>query len=120
MSFQIADDILDYTSDSTITGKPSGLDLREHKVTLPLILARPQLTAASRRRVDELFATEDPDERLINDVVAIVAEAGGIDRARQRGEQLAQEAEDVLEPLPDSPVRSALTDAISYVMDRRS
>jgi len=120
MAFQIADDILDYTSDSTVTGKPSGLDLREHKVTLPLILARPQLTEASRRRVEELFATEDPDERLINDVVAIVAEAGGIDRARQRGEQLAQEAEDVLEPLPDSPVRSALTDAISYVMDRRS
>ena len=81
---------------------------------------RPQLTEASRRRVEELFATDDPDERLINDVVAIVAEAGGIDRARQRGEQLAQEAEDVLEPLPDSPVRSALTDAISYVMDRRS
>lgn len=120
MSFQIADDILDYTSDSTVTGKPSGLDLREHKVTLPLILARPQLTDASRRRVEELFATEDPAERLINDVVAIVSEAGGIDRARQRGEQLAQEAEDVLEPLPDSPVRSALTDAISYVMDRRS
>jgi octaprenyl-diphosphate synthase len=120
MSFQIADDILDYISDSTVTGKPSGLDLREHKVTLPLILARPQLTAASRRRVEELFATENPDERLINDVVAIVADAGGIDRARQRGEQLAQEAEDVLEPLPDSPVRSALTDAISYVMDRRS
>jgi octaprenyl-diphosphate synthase len=120
MSFQIADDILDYTSDSTVTGKPSGLDLREHKVTLPLILARPELTGASRRRVEELFATENPDERLINDVVAIVADAGGIDRARQRGEQLAQEAEDVLEPLPDSPVRSALTDAISYVMDRRS
>lgn len=120
MSFQIADDILDYTSNANVTGKPSGLDLREHKVTLPLILARPQLTEASRRRVEELFATEDPDERLITDVVAIVADAGGIDRARQRGEQLAQEAEDVLEPLPDSPVRSSLTDAISYVMDRRS
>jgi octaprenyl-diphosphate synthase len=120
MSFQIADDILDYTSDSTITGKPSGLDLREHKVTLPLILARPDLSPASRRRVEELFATEDPDERLISDIVAIVADAGGIDRARMRGERLAQEAEDALEPLPDSPVRSALTDAISYVMDRRS
>jgi octaprenyl-diphosphate synthase len=120
MSFQIADDILDYTSDSTITGKPSGLDLREHKVTLPLILARPDLSPASRRRVEELFATEDPDERLISDIVGIVADAGGIDRARMRGERLAQEAEDALEPLPDSPVRSALTDAISYVMDRRS
>jgi octaprenyl-diphosphate synthase len=120
MAFQIADDILDYTSDSAVTGKPSGLDLREHKVTLPLILARPQLSEGSRRRVEELFATEDPDERLIGDIVAIVADAGGIDQARQRGEGFAQEAEDALESLPDGPVRSALTDAITYVMDRRS
>jgi octaprenyl-diphosphate synthase len=120
MAFQIADDILDYTSDSTVTGKPSGLDLREHKVTLPLILARPDLSTMARRRVEQLFANDQPDDQLIGEVVAIVAEAGGIDRARQRGEQFAQEAEDALEPLPDSPVRSALTDAISYVMDRRS
>ena len=78
------------------------------------------LSAASRRRVEELFSTEDPDDRLIADVVNIVAEAGGLDRAKARGEQFAQEAEEALEPLPDSPVRSALTDAISYVMDRRS
>ena len=120
MAFQIADDLLDYTSDSAVTGKPSGLDLREHKVTLPLILARPQLSIASRKRVEELFATENPEDRLISDVVAIVTAAGGIDRARQRGEQFAQEAEDALESLPESTVRSALTDAISYVMDRRS
>ena len=120
MAFQIADDILDYTSDSAVTGKPSGLDLREHKVTLPLILARPHLSPSNRGRVEELFATEEPDDQLIADVVAIVSDAGGIDGARLRGEQLAQQAEDALEPLPDSPVRSALTDAISYVMDRRS
>jgi len=120
MAFQIADDILDYTSDSAVTGKPSGLDLREHKVTLPLILALPQLTGPSRSRIEELFATEDPDDQLITDVVAIVADAGGIERAHQRGERFAQEAEESLAPLPDSPVRSALTDAISYVMDRRS
>ena len=120
MAFQIADDILDYTSDSAVTGKPSGLDLREHKVTLPLILALPQIDAASRPRVEELFATEEPDDQLIADVVSIVADAGGIERAHQRGEQFAQEAEESLAPLPDSPVRSALTDAISYVMDRRS
>ena len=120
MAFQIADDILDYTSDSAVTGKPSGLDLREHKVTLPLIVARPELTAQGRRRVEELFATEDPDDQLIGDVVAIVAEAGGLDRAHRQGERFAHEAEEALAPLPDSPVRSALTDAISYVMDRRS
>ena len=120
MAFQIADDILDYTSSSAVTGKPSGLDLREHKVTLPLILARPVLSPASRARVEELFAAEIPDDQLISDVVAIIADAGGIERAHQRGERFAQEAEESLAPLPDSPVRSALTDAISYVMDRRS
>ncbi|HEY7234732.1 MAG TPA: polyprenyl synthetase family protein [Gemmatimonadaceae bacterium] len=120
MAFQIADDILDYTSDSSVTGKPSGLDLREHKVTLPLILARPHLSPSSRARVEELFAMEDPDDQMITDVVAVVADAGGIERAHQRGERFAQEAEEALAPLPDSPVRSALTDAISYVMDRRS
>jgi len=120
MAFQIADDILDYTSESAVTGKPSGLDLREHKVTLPLILARPHLPAASRARVEELFATEAPDDQLISDVVAIVAEAGGIEKAHQQGERFAQQAEEALDPLPDSPVRSALTDAISYVLDRRS
>ena len=102
MAFQIADDILDYTSDSTVTGKPSGLDLREHKVTLPLILARPQLSAKSRARVEELFATEDPDDQLISDVVAVVAEAGGIERAHQRGERFAQEAEEARSHVPSS------------------
>ena len=120
MAFQIADDILDYTADSTETGKPSGLDLREHKVTLPLILARDQLSKAGRERVEELFATDAPDDNLIADVVASVEQAGGIELARRRGEQIAQEAEEALAPLPDGTVRSALTDAISYVMDRRS
>ena len=120
MAFQIADDILDYTEDESVTGKPSGLDLREHKVTLPLIAALPVLTPGARARVDELFATENPDDELLAEVVGIVAEAGGIDAARRRGEQFAHDAEQALRVLPESPVRSALTDAIAYVMDRRS
>ena len=60
MAFQIADDILDYTEDESVTGKPSGLDLREHKVTLPLIAALPRVSAAGRARIDELFAHPRP------------------------------------------------------------
>lgn len=120
MAFQIADDILDYTADSSVTGKPSGLDLREHKVTLPLIAALPCVSKASRHRIDELFGTEMPDDELLADVIAIVADAGGIEFARRKGEQFAQEAERALHGIPDSPVRSALADSIAYVMDRRS
>jgi octaprenyl-diphosphate synthase len=120
MAFQVADDILDYTETSSVTGKPSGLDLREHKVTLPLIAALPRLSAAARREVESLFATDLPTDAQIHDVVALVTEAGGIDAARRRGEQYASEADAALRGLPDTPARNALADAILYVMDRRS
>jgi len=119
MAFQIADDILDYTADQAVTGKPGGLDLREHKVTLPLIAALPNVSSGGRQRIEQLFAAEAPDDDLLADVIAIVAEAGGIAYARQRGEQFAHDAEQALRVLPESPVRSSLTDAIAYVMDRR-
>ena len=120
MAFQVADDILDYTETSSTTGKPSGLDLREHKVTLPLIAALPRLSAPSRRCVELLFATDAPTDEQIHEVVALVTDAGGIDAARQRGEQYALEADAALRGLPDTPARNALADAILYVMDRRS
>jgi octaprenyl-diphosphate synthase len=120
MAFQVADDIIDYTETSSMTGKPSGLDLREHKVTLPLISALPRLSSAGRRSVEALFAAEAPTDAQIHEVVSIVTEAGGIDAARRRGERYALEADAALRGLPESPARTALGDAILYVMDRRS
>jgi octaprenyl-diphosphate synthase len=120
MAFQVADDILDYTESASVTGKPSGLDLKEHKVTLPLIAALPRLSRAGRSAVDALFAAELPSDDQVGAVVALVAECGGIETARRRGEAFAREAEDALENLPDTPARAALADAILYVMDRRS
>jgi octaprenyl-diphosphate synthase len=120
MAFQIADDILDYTETSTMTGKPSGLDLREHKVTLPLIIALPRLSAVGRGRVEALFAADAPGDEQIAEVIALVTEAGGIESAHRRGEQFAHEAEEALDGLPDTAARMALADAITYVTDRRS
>jgi octaprenyl-diphosphate synthase len=120
MAFQVADDILDYTGTASVTGKPSGLDLREHKVTLPLIAALPRLSPGGRGRIEALFAAEAPADEQIADAIRLVAEAGGIDSARLRGQQFAREAEEALDDLPDTPARTALADAILYVMDRRS
>jgi octaprenyl-diphosphate synthase len=120
MAFQITDDILDYVEEAAVTGKPSGLDLREHKVTLPLIAALRTMPSAHRTRVDALFAAHAPSDDLVADVVAIVVNAGGIDYARGEGERFAHEAEAALAQVPDSPSRAALVDAIAYVMDRRS
>jgi octaprenyl-diphosphate synthase len=121
MAFQIADDIMDYVEDAGTTGKPSGLDLKERKVTLPLIGALPAMSRAQRERVDAFFAAnEDPDDGTVAEVAAIVVEAGGIEHARRRGEAFAREAEAALAALPESPVRNSLRDAVSYVMDRRA
>ena len=120
MAFQIADDILDYTEDESVTGKPGGLDLREHKVTLPLIAALPRLNVVERERVEALFSAESPGDGLVADTIAIVEKAGGIEYARRQGERFAREAEAALGALPEGSVRSALTDSIAYVMERRS
>ena len=78
------------------------------------------MSRTGRERIETLFAGETADDQLIADVISIVADAGGIDAARQRGEQFARDAEEALRRLPESPARAALGDAISYVMDRRS
>jgi octaprenyl-diphosphate synthase len=120
MAFQVADDLLDYTEAQETTGKPTGLDLREHKVTLPLIYALRTMSPAARKRVDALFANPDPDDALIAEVVEIVREEGGLEYSRRRGEDFAQQAEEALGELPESVYRGALAESIGYVMDRRS
>ena len=120
MAFQITDDLIDYTEAAATVGKPTGLDLKEHKVTLPLIAALRVMPQSARSRVDSLFASEAPGDEVIGDVIGIVAENGGLEYARATGARFAAEAEKALEALPRTVARSALIDSISYVMERHS
>lgn len=119
MAFQVADDLIDYTETQSITGKPSGNDLREHKVTLPLIHALTRMTPAARARVDALFASKEPQDGDIAEVIGIVTEAGGIEYARRWSDRFAIEAEESLAALPETPAKAALLESIGYVMERR-
>jgi octaprenyl-diphosphate synthase len=119
LAFQIADDLLDYTADSAVTGKPTGLDLREHKVTLPLIAVLPLLTPEERARVDALFADPEPDDEMIAGVVEVVRARGGLEYAREAAMECAQRAADALEGLPEGPALDALRDSIVYAVERR-
>lgn len=120
MAFQITDDLLDYREEKETTGKPSGLDLREHKVTLPLIYALRRMSPSARAEVDRLFASENASDEQIASVVGIVGANGGFDYARQRGEEFAEKAHEALSELPDTIARQSLTASISYVMERHS
>jgi len=119
MAFQVVDDVLDYTEQQEMTGKPSGLDLKEHKVTLPLIAALREMPTSARVRVEALFASPDPDDDAIAEVVTIVRDHGGVDYARQRGDQFAREAEEALSDVPEGPARTSLLESIAYVVERR-
>ncbi|HEX8691885.1 MAG TPA: polyprenyl synthetase family protein [Longimicrobium sp.] len=118
-AFQIADDLLDYTADAEVTGKPSGLDLREHKVTLPLIHALPRLGPAERAEVEALFRDPEPADEAIHEVVELVKAHGGLDYAREKAGEAAQWAHDALEGLPEGPALESLRESITYAVERR-
>jgi octaprenyl-diphosphate synthase len=120
MAFQIADDLIDYTEDESTTGKPGGLDLKEHKVTLPLIAAMRVMTGPERARVNELFANDEPGDDEIAEVIRIVSVNGGLEYARARGAVYADQAREAISGLPDTVARRALLDSISYVMERHA
>jgi octaprenyl-diphosphate synthase len=117
MAFQIADDLLDYTTEAAI-GKPVGQDLREHKVTLPLIAALRQMPAAARMDVASFFAEPVPSDAGIELVAALVREHGGLEYARGRADQFGARAADALLHLPQGPATDALHAAVGYVVER--
>ncbi|MEJ2185155.1 MAG: polyprenyl synthetase family protein [Gemmatimonadota bacterium] len=119
MAFQIADDMLDYTQTEAVLGKPAGQDLREHKVTLPLIAALRKMDGPSRREVEAFFADPEPSDDGIANVIALVLKHGGLDYALQQAQHFGDQAQEALEGVPAGPVSDALHLAIEYVVDRR-
>lgn len=119
MAFQVVDDLLDYTATESVTGKPSGHDLREHKVTLPLIAALSQMRDGARAEVEAFFARPVPDDEGIARVIEIVRDHGGLESARARVSAYAEQAAHALAELPEDDVTETLSDAIRYVVDRR-
>jgi octaprenyl-diphosphate synthase len=119
MAFQIVDDLLDYTGDASETGKPSGADLREHKVTLPLIFALERMSPPEREAVRQLMNTPEPGDDQIAEVIERVAAIGGLEYAGARAAALGERAEAELDRLRPSAARESLRATIPYVLERR-
>ena len=119
MAFQVVDDLLDYTSDEAALGKPAGLDLREHKVTLPLLYTLPRLNARDRAMVEEFFDNAEPEDSAIAEIIELVREHGGLDHAKAQALAFAQRAREALAGLPQGPALQALHDSVAYVVERR-
>lgn len=118
MAFQIADDLLDYTGTEAETGKPTGHDLRERKVTLPLVGAMESVNTAEMDRIRRFFTRVDPTDAEIEEIIEIVARRGGLDYARRKADRYAAEARAALVGLEEGPPLEALRSAVSYAVDR--
>ena len=114
-AFQIADDLLDYTSDSATLGKNIGDDLAEGKVTLPLIYA---LRAAPPQRAGILRDAIRNGHGPLEEVQAILNDCGVLPEVRVRAEAHAARAHDALAPLPSGVYRDALAALVDYAIER--
>ena len=118
MAFQVADDILDYVGSEEETGKPVGQDLRERKVTLPLVGALRSASSGAEGEIRRFFTLVQPDDEEIFRIVHLVRELGGVEYARGKAQEFAHEAEEALEGLPEGPALESLRGSITYVVDR--
>lgn len=122
LAFQIADDLLDFLGDPRITGKPRCSDVREGKMTLPLIAAYRALPTTDSRRAQIAEWFEDPEvlpDEYAETLCRLIQEKGGYDYARQRAVALVEEAQAGIEAvLPASPYRDSLLTLADYTLGR--
>ena len=118
MAFQIADDVLDYTSTAEELGKPVGADLRQGTVTLPLMLALQEAVTGPRLRA--VLAKEQMTDADYDEIVALVRHSGAIDRTEAQAHDFAMRARAKLGAFDPSPTRSTLERVCDYVVQRRT
>ncbi|HEV8539404.1 MAG TPA: polyprenyl synthetase family protein [Bacteroidota bacterium] len=117
MVFQIRDDLLDYTGRKSITGKPAGLDMKEKKLTLPLIHSFTQAPRSESRMILKIIK-DGAKRKELQHVVEFAQKFGGIDYATKKAQHYAALALQSLEPLPPSPAKDSLASFVDYVMER--
>ena len=120
MAFQLVDDILDFTSSAKKLGKPVGSDLREGKVTLPLILALEGCTAAERASVETVLRERAYRSVPLEAVLELLEKYSSVEQARLRAAAFAEKARELILELPESPYKAALQSVTELVVDRES
>ncbi|MEP1095137.1 MAG: polyprenyl synthetase family protein [Cyclobacteriaceae bacterium] len=116
MAFQIKDDLFDYGAFEI--GKPTGIDIREKKMTLPLIHALSKATKSEVRRIKKLVKKSESKPKVVNEVIAFVKKSGGIEYATTVMERYHQKAKDILVSLPESQYRTSLEDLVQFTIER--
>lgn len=117
IAFQIKDDLFDYGKEDV--GKPTGNDIKEKKLTLPLIYALNNADAGTRKKMIYTIKNHNTNKDKVAEVIAFVYQSGGIAYANTKMEQYRDEALEILYAFPDSEIRKALEELVRYTTDRK-
>ena len=117
MAFQIKDDLFDYTDDAI--GKPTGIDIKEQKMTLPLIYALNNCTAKEKSWCINSIKNHNKDKKRVKEVIQFVKDKNGLAYAEEKMVEFQQEALQILEKFPQSDFRDSLSLMVNYVIDRK-
>lgn len=117
MAFQIKDDLFDYTEDSI--GKPTGIDIKEQKMTLPLIYTLNNCTPQEKKWMINSVKNHNKDKKRVKEVIAFVKNKGGLTYAEKRMGEYREEALQILATYPASEYKAALSLMVNYVIERK-
>jgi len=118
IAFQLVDDVLDFTAHEKVLGKPVGSDLREGKVTLPLIYALEEATAEEREMVDMVLKDGNYERAPFPQILRMIERRRGFDRARERAQSFTDKARAIISEFPESPCQRAMAALTELVTER--
>ena len=117
IAFQIKDDLFDYTQ-SKLIGKPTGIDIREQKMTLPLIYTLNTVDKKTRGEIINTVKNHHKNEEKVAELIQLVKKTGGLEYAEKVMLEYQKEALMLLESLPENEARKSLQKLVKYVIDR--
>ena len=116
IAFQIKDDLFDYGTKAI--GKPRGIDIKEKKMTLPLIYALSQTDPATRKKIIKSIKKKSTDPLVVKNVISFVKDGGGLEYAQKVMHEYQSKAMEILDTFPDSECKQAMKDLVAYVIER--
>ncbi len=120
IAFQMADDLLDYTSDVTSLGKDVGSDLREGKMTLPLIYALKTADAGQRASMEKIIADQNFSVQDFRALTERIETCGGVSYTKEKAARYVERAKTDLSVFEDSEIKSLLLNIADYALDRKA
>ncbi|CAN5653767.1 polyprenyl synthetase family protein [soil metagenome] len=117
ISFQIKDDLFDYGPDGII-GKPTGIDIKESKMTLPLIFALANAGYSDRKRVINIVKNHNTNDKKVKEVIEFVKQSGGIQYSETKMKEYQLKAYEILDAFPENIYKKSLHDLVQFTIER--